>query len=167
MKALPRRSIMRGHALITGLILSIILMILSLAGFDTASLESRMASEFQQRGQLFQRAESALRYAEKLIVPQLEINLYTVDAEQQTTTFEIPANEATESSLDKASFANPVVNIKKLDTAVSKVRGKTFVNRDNNASRFILTAIAEGRNPGSGITLTSVVVRKAQSAGYE
>jgi Tfp pilus assembly protein PilX len=167
MKPVALRSTMSGHALITGLILTIILMILSLAGLDTAIIESKVASGFQERGQLFQRAESALRYAEKTIIPQLEISLNSIDSEQHTIDFEIPLNEVKALLPGQAEFDNPVVSIEKLTTLASKVRGKTIVNRDNSESRFLLTAYAVGHNPGSGTTLTGIVVRKAQNAGYE
>lgn len=55
----------RGAALIIGLVMLLVLTLLGLASMQSTSLQERMASNFDQRHQAFQLAETALRSAER------------------------------------------------------------------------------------------------------
>jgi Tfp pilus assembly protein PilX len=55
----------RGAALIIGLVMLLVLTLLGLASMQSTSLQERMASNFDQRHQAFQLAETALRFAER------------------------------------------------------------------------------------------------------
>jgi Tfp pilus assembly protein PilX len=55
----------QGAALVVGLVMLLVLTLLGLASMQSTSLQERMASNFDQRHQAFQLAETALRFAER------------------------------------------------------------------------------------------------------
>lgn len=54
-----------GAALVVGLVMLLVLTLLGLASMQTTSLQERMASNYDQRNQAFQLAETGLRFAER------------------------------------------------------------------------------------------------------
>ncbi len=156
-----------GHMLVTGMILTSMISILALSGISSALIESQLASGFRQQDQLFQRAESGLRYVETLVLPNLDFSSGKKNTDRGFIEFEIPIDVNTTSEFNQVEFANPIVEVFRLDVATSKVRGKNARKTNLGVDRFRIISKSTRSDGMGGISLSSVLERKSRGVGDE
>lgn len=115
----------KGHALTTTLLVIVLFAFLSTATLHNALLESRMVSSHTKQIHQQRRADSAMRYLESNVIP----DLLASDRGSHSITsapivIEIPLNLHIEDRVGTGTLPDPVATIRPLPGPVSLVNGR-------------------------------------------